>query len=455
MSARATEGSTPKDEEEGATATTTTTTTTSAMDAKIHVEDTSNTNGTTHVFNVEMARGAGEGNSAKDPPGEREDGEIYPDKTGKTMFDRYYLNSGKPIPPYVGLRGKSPAVTWVELFAQQQLPAWRPVITPAQVVLTLVCMGVAMLAVGIGCTVSTMGVVEAKAKYSHLPPPGSLTDFTDEQKSRYLQENGGYVVDLEIPIAEDMEPPVYVYYELTNFYQNNRRYVRSQSSQQLAGISVTPEVMAATCEPALYVTGSPNASFPSEGLVTPCGLQAWSFFNDTFEFSVLGAEQAGANESFTLPVDSSKISWPTDSTFLYGNVTAENFNVYPEYRGGATVTKPLNQEEHFMVWMRLAAKPSFWKLWGVVNERLEAGDVVGVRVLNQFNTYGFGGTKSVVLSTNSWLGNKNYFLGAVYIAMGGIFVVVGVVFQLAYWARPRRFGDHKHLSWNKSSLRLG
>ena len=47
------------------------------------------------------------------------------------------------------------------------------------------------------------------------------------------------------------------------------------------------------------------------------------------------------------------------------------------------------------------------------------------------------------------------FLGAVYIAMGGIFVVVGVVFQLAYWARPRRFGDHKHLSWNKSSLRLG
>jgi len=415
--------------------------------AKIHVaeEEARDANGATHAFNIESAEGNGHVQVAG------EEGEIYPDKRGKTMFDRYYLNSGKAVPPYVGMADKSPAVTWVELFAQQQLPAWRPVITPAQVVLTLVCIGVAMLAIGIGCTVSTMGVVEQKASYSDEPPPNSLTDFTDQQKSRFLQENGGYNVTVSLPIVEDMEPPVYVYYELTKFFQNNRRYVRSVSSQQLAGIAVPLESLKTTCEPMLYVTGQPNDSYPADGLVTPCGLQAWSFFNDTFSFRKFTSQQLSANESTPLPVDSSKISWPTDASFLYGNVTAENFNVYPQYRGGGTVTKPLNEEEHFMVWMRLAAKPSFWKLWGVVNEKLEKGDTVEVNILNQYNTYEFGGTKSIVLSTNSWLGNKNYFLGVVYIAIGGIFVVVGIVFQIAYWARPRRFGDHKHLSWNKSS----
>ena len=36
-------------------------------------------------------------------------------------------------------------------------------------------------------------------------------------------------------IREDMESPVYVYYELQKFYQNRRSYVKSRSYDQLAG----------------------------------------------------------------------------------------------------------------------------------------------------------------------------------------------------------------------------
>ena len=35
-----------------------------------------------------------------------------------------------------------------------------------------------------------------------------------------------------------MKAPVYVYYELDNFYQNHRRYVKSRSDSQLEGENV-------------------------------------------------------------------------------------------------------------------------------------------------------------------------------------------------------------------------
>ena len=81
------------------------------------------------------------------------------------------------------------------------------------------------------------------------------------------------------------------------------------------------------------------------------------------------------------------------------------------------------------------------------------GDLVRVKIQNLYNTYDFGGRKSIVLSTNSWLGNKNYFLGALYLAVGGVFVITGALFQIAYWIKPRGFADDKHLSWNKLSPR--
>ena len=180
------------------------------MEAKIHVEEepTPTSNGGNGVkfvaFNTEMNGSNGERNdqTSIEVQDELKDSEeIYPDKDGKTLFDRYYLSSGKPIPPYQGIH-KVTAITWLELFSQQQLPAWRPVITPAQVVLTLIGMGVAMLAIGIACTVSTMGVVEVKQDYSQYSPPLSQTEFTNEQKSRYLRERGGFSIDLDMKIPK-------------------------------------------------------------------------------------------------------------------------------------------------------------------------------------------------------------------------------------------------------------
>lgn len=42
-------------------------------------------------------------------------------------------------------------------------------------------------------------------------------------------------------VAKDMPGPVFVYYQLDNFYQNHRRYVKSRDNAQLKGTYKTAE----------------------------------------------------------------------------------------------------------------------------------------------------------------------------------------------------------------------
>ncbi len=71
-----------------------------------------------------------------------------------------------------------------------------------------------------------------------------------------------------INVAEDMGGKVYMYYALTNFYQNHRRYVTSRDDIQLSGASLSG---GSFCEPIRTSSG---------GLpIAPCGLTANSFFN--------------------------------------------------------------------------------------------------------------------------------------------------------------------------------
>lgn len=91
---------------------------------------------------------------------------------------------------------------------------------------------------------------------------------------------------ISFEIERDMKAPVFVYYQLDNFYQNHRRYVQSRSDAQLRGdasASITD------CAP-LKSTGvavvkynstatTPLVSTPGNYTLNPCGLIANSLFN--------------------------------------------------------------------------------------------------------------------------------------------------------------------------------
>jgi hypothetical protein len=127
-----------------------------------------------------------------------------------------------------------------------------------------------------------------------------------------------------------------VAFELSSFFQNFRRYVRSYDPNRMhdGGSSGSP---ASACQPFSFL--GDNDSLP----INPCGQIAANFFNDTFRF--LGPGGA------SLALDDSDIAWPSDANDLYGAVPAENYNPgsAPGLRTGNTSTLLLNQNQHWMV----------------------------------------------------------------------------------------------------------
>lgn len=78
----------------------------------------------------------------------------------------------------------------------------------------------------------------------------------------------------------------------------------------------------------------------------------------------------------------------------------------------------------------------------------------------------FDGTKSVVISTVSWIGGKQPFLGWAYIAAAILCVALAVAGLIRHLVRPRKLGDmnreshlpltkliNQVLSWNQPQAR--
>ncbi|CAL9089715.1 unnamed protein product [Musa textilis] len=230
-----------------------------------------------------------------------------------------------------------------------------------------------------------------------------------------------------------MEGPVHIYYELDNFYQNHRRYVKSRSDKQLR--SKASETETTNC--------APEATTSDGSVIVPCGLIAWSLFNDTYSFAV---------NSKIIEVNKKNIAWLSDKEHKFGSdVYPKNFQM-GGLIGGAKLNAsiPLSEQEDLIVWMRTAALPRFRKLYGRIETDLAANEQITVTIQNNYNTYSFEGKKNLVLSTTSWIGGKNDFLGTAYLTVGSLCLFLAMGFIILYLLKPRTLGDPSYLSWNRN-----
>ncbi|KAL4801424.1 ligand-effect modulator 3 family [Aspergillus unguis] len=349
-------------------------------------------------------------------------------------------------------------------FRQQRLKAWQPILTPKSVLPLFFVVGIIFAPIG-GLLLWASSTVEElvidysdckdltrdadysttipsdKYKYSFKSSPSQPPSW--QRRSNGTDEDD--ICRLEFNIPDPIGAPVFMYYRLSNFYQNHRRYVKSLDMDQLKGKAVkNSTINGGQCDP-LKLDDSGKAYYP-------CGLIANSMFNDTIYSPVLLNDQSGEGESYVMT--NKGIAWDSDKELIKKT----------EYKPGEVVPPPnwqkrypdnytdaipdLHEDEDFMVWMRTAALPTFSKLSRRNDTQTMQPGRYRLDIKYSFPVTEYGGTKSILISTRTVLGGKNPSMGIAYVVVGGLCVVLGALFTIAHLVRPRKLGDHTYLTWN-------
>lgn len=270
-------------------------------------------------------------------------------------------------------------------FRQQRLKAFKPVHTAKSSALIFLGSSLVFFTFGILLYVECNNQKEHWTTYDHCKIDEPCT--------------------IKLEISSTMQHPVYVYYQLTNFYQNHRLYVKSKSYTQLRGDKPSSTELE-NCKGARY-----NKDFAgyykgktlnADSTARPCGLIARSVFNDTF-----------AIEGYD--IDTDDITTETDRKMF------KSVDKNKEWT---------DMDEKFINWMKIAPLPTFRKLYGAIRKDVESGEIT-INVGNHYDVGEWDGEKAIVLSTSGMFGGKNIVLGVVFITAGVFCFVCSLVFTSA------------------------
>jgi len=298
--------------------------------------------------------------------------------------------------------------------------------------------------------------------------------------------DGGRTCQIKMKVPDDaqtLQPPILVHYELYNFYQNYRKYSVSYDTSQLFGLPKNEEPEH-PCQPLEKIA---NVS------LNPCGLIANTLFNDVITLeSIIGPD---GEEIPNAPLVESGIAWATDLEWKFRQPrefrseqcpscddcdcnessavgTGERIwsckepyvdpdgncfrYYYPNddttlylYETYPMVVSPLDgvTNEHFVVWMRIAALEHFRKLYGYIEVPIPPGSVLTFNVMANFAVQRNEGAKALVVGNTYAFGEKNHWLGTLFIAGGAISFVLGLLFLVKQVKAPRRLGDRAYLKF--------
>lgn len=265
-------------------------------------------------------------------------------------------------------------------FKQQNLPAWRPNPTMVTTIFTFIIFGVIFIALGVVLIMVS----------------NDIQEFSFEYQEKCLPKNK---CTIEIELGQDFKAPSYVYYQIDNFYQNHRRYVKSRDDDQLKGKIKTVDQLS-NCDPIRTikdlgfgeVKNLNNQKLDDDAPANPCGLIARSYKLAADFFSI---NKPGQSE---IEISTKGIAWSTDVEDLF--IKPKNANDIQ----WLDVT-----DERFIVWMRVAGMPNFKKPWGIIHEDLPKGKYQ-LTITSNLDVAPFEGKKKFILSTTNSYGGKNTFL---------------------------------------------
>lgn len=200
-------------------------------------------------------------------------------------------------------------------FRQQRLPAWQPIMTATSVIPTFVIVSICLVVIGAGFLLMSNYVKVFELDYTFCMPlygTRSCAQILHDWRERF---NASWpppecVCWYKFRLEETFTANVYLYYGLTNYYQNHLHYTRSKDMDQFKGYATADE----ECKPFQYrkvwVAGPRGQPQLVSRPIVPCGTIANSLHNDTYSLHL-------RNDSWSVPIVRvplyrTGIAWPVD-----------------------------------------------------------------------------------------------------------------------------------------------
>lgn len=257
----------------------------------------------------------------------------------------------------------------------------------------LLVIAVVFLPIGIVLIHASSKVVDISVRYDQKCPLNSVACNISIPLS-----------DSDREILSKSKGPYFFYYRLVGFSQNQRIYVGSRSDLQLSGAK---DYSIEDCDPIQRGISGKR--------LYPCGMVAYTYFNDDFQMYIDGNLLSGNQWS------SENIAWSTDKSTKFRERPLLPDEETIVNRQGENFTMPSVGDENFMNWMRTAAFSTFRKLYRRIDSPeldFSKASSIDVSVNNRFSIENYASIKKyVVLSTVNWSGIKNPFLGIMYIVV--------------------------------------
>ena len=280
-------------------------------------------------------------------------------------------------------------------FRRQELWAFKPVWSPLVVTLMYLLVALILIPIGVVIYIQSTRLMET--------PRYRYDQFSE------CERESGCIMRVKIP--RNTTGKVFMYYGITNFYQNLRRYVKLRSWKQLRG-ERDASTLGCKCSSSIcehdHIDKRTNTAF------TPCGLAAQSRFNDSFELCY--DEVCNTR----LRTTKNNTAWQIDRDFHF---QASSQNTQEE--------NDIITNEEFMVWMRLAPYNTFHKLYRRILDPLE-NDTYYVKVKSRYPVDSFDGQKFI------------YFAFVLLLVGVGI-ICISLALALLYGVRSRLSPDIANL----------
>lgn len=253
------------------------------------------------------------------------------------------------------------------------MSAWQPILTANTVLPWLLAIGIVFIPIGAYLLNTSNQIQEYTFDYTECwSKQNSSQKCADIIANYTLAKINPCKCSIKFELSESIDKDAFLYYALTNFYQNHRRYVRSRNDWQLNGYTNLEKLTSCAPFDRAYDERQ-NKSL----LVAPCGAIANSIFNDTFELFYQLPNQT--NDPVKVGLLEHDISWPTDRKYKFHNPAdlkeLDKFTHPVNWRTYLQDFKVGNESafenEHLIVWMRSAALPNFRKLWARVDHSAE------------------------------------------------------------------------------------